>query len=66
MTGNYIPLHTLKSKMVGQTWTNEPIDNICNIILQDASTNQVDIGNRRPSDYINEFLKTNNQLKNTL
>ena len=58
--------HFFPQKMVGQTWTNEPIDNICNIILQDASTNQVDIGNRRPSDYISEFLKTNNQLKNTL
>ena len=58
--------HFFPQNMKGQTWTNEPIDNICNIILQDASTNQVDIGNRRPSDYINEFLKTNNQLKNTL
>ena len=58
--------HFFPQKMVGQTWTNEPVDNICNIVLQDASTNQVDIGNRRPSDYISEFLQTNSELKTTL
>lgn len=58
--------HFFPLKMVGQVWINEPVDNICNIILQDASTNQVDIGNRRPSDYIDEFAKINRELKKTL
>ena len=58
--------HFFPVKMVGQRWTNEPVDNICNIILQDASTNQVDIGNRRPSDYINEFVHSNSKLQQTL
>lgn len=58
--------HFFPQKMVGQVWTNEPVDNICNIILQDASTNQVDIGNRRPSDYIGEFLNSNRDLGKTL
>lgn len=58
--------HFFPLKMVGQAWTNEPINNICNIILQDASTNQVDIGNRRPSDYIEEFSKNNSELQKTL
>lgn len=58
--------HFFPLKMVGQVWINEPVDNICNIILQDASTNQVDIGNRRPSDYIDEFARINSELKRTL
>ena len=58
--------HFFPQKMIGQTWTNEPINNICNIILQDASTNQVDIGNRRPSDYISEFFNSNSSLSETL
>lgn len=58
--------HFFPLKMVGNVWTNEPVNNICNIILQDASTNQIDIGNRRPSDYIDEFSKTNSELKKTL
>lgn len=58
--------HFFPQKMVGQTWTNEPVNNICNIILQDASTNQVDIGNRRPSDYIDEFSQSNSDLAKTL
>lgn len=58
--------HFFPVKMVGQTWTNEPVNNICNIILQDASTNQVDIGNRRPSDYIDEFYNSNSELQKTL
>ena len=58
--------HFFPMKMVGQSWGNEPVNNICNIILQDASTNQVDIGNRRPSDYINEFANTNSVLPQTL
>jgi hypothetical protein len=58
--------HFFPQRMVGQTWTNEPVDNICNIILQDASTNQVDIGNRRPSDYIGEFSNSNSGLSETL
>ena len=58
--------HFFPQKMVGQTWTNEPVDNICNIILQDASTNQVDIGNRRPSDYIGEFIQNNSEIQKTL
>ena len=58
--------HFFPQRMVGQTWTNEPVDNICNIILQDASTNQIDIGNRRPSDYINEFKQSNSGLLETL
>jgi hypothetical protein len=52
--------------MVGNAWTNEPVNNICNIILQDASTNQVDIGNRRPSDYIAEFAVKNSEIQQTL
>ena len=58
--------HFFPRNMEGNTWTNEPVNNICNIILQDASTNQVEIGNRRPSDYIGEFLKTNAILCDTL
>lgn len=58
--------HFFPMKMVGQVWTNEPVNNICNIILQDASTNQIDIGNRRPSDYIGEFIQSNNDLRKTL
>ena len=34
--------------------------------MQDASTNQVDIGNRRPSDYIDEFAQSNSDLAKTL
>ncbi len=58
--------HFFPQNMEGNTWTNEPVNNICNIILQDASTNQVEIKNRRPSDYIGEFLKTNPILSDTL
>ena len=58
--------HFFPIKMVGQHWSNEPVNNICNIILQDASTNQVDIGNRRPSDYIQEFSQSNSELQDTL
>ncbi len=58
--------HFFPQNMEGNTWTNEPVNNICNIILQDASTNQIEIGNRRPSDYIGEFLKTNGSLRDTL
>ncbi len=58
--------HFFPMKMVGNTWTNEPVNNIANIILADASTNQIDIGNRRPSDYISEFLSTNSDLETTL
>jgi hypothetical protein len=58
--------HFFPQNMVGNNWTNEPVNNICNIILQDASTNQIEIGNRRPSDYIGEFLKTNPNLGDTL
>lgn len=58
--------HFFPQNMVGNNWTNEPVNNICNIILQDASTNQIEIGNRRPSDYIGEFLKTNPNLVDTL
>ncbi len=58
--------HFFPMKMVGNTWTNEPVNNIANIILQDASTNQIDIGNRRPSDYISEFITTNSELDDTL
>ncbi len=58
--------HFFPQRMVGMNWTNEPINNICNIILQDASTNQRDIGNRRPSDYIKEFSQINTNLNETL
>ena len=58
--------HFFPQNMIGNTWTNEPVNNICNIILQDASTNQIDISNRRPSDYIDEFSKNNSALSSTL
>lgn len=58
--------HFFPQNMVGNNWTNEPVNNICNIILQDASTNQIEIGNRRPSDYIDEFARSNSNLYNTL
>ncbi len=58
--------HFFPQNMVGNNWTNEPVNNICNIILQDASTNQVEIGNRRPSDYISEFSASNASLQTTL
>ena len=55
--------HFFPQNMVGNNWTNEPVNNICNIILQGASANQIDIANRRPSDYINDFLNTRESLK---
>lgn len=58
--------HFFPQNMIDNTWTNEPVNNICNIILQDASTNQIDISNRRPSDYIDEFSKNNSSLSSTL
>lgn len=58
--------HFFPTNMVGHTWTNEPINNICNIILADASSNQVEIRDRRPSDYIGEFMLSNSELTKTL
>ena len=58
--------HFFPQNMIGNNWTNEPVNNICNIILQDASTNQIEIGNRRPSDYIDKFYRSNSNLLDTL
>ncbi len=59
--------HFFPQKMENQIWNNnEPVNNICNIILCDASTNQIDIGNKRPSQYIPEFEKINKELEGTL
>ncbi len=58
--------HFFPQKMNGKEWKNAPVNNICNIILADASTNQIDIGTKPPSVYIAEFQITNKDLSNTL
>lgn len=59
--------HFFPKKMENHTWTKfDPVDNICNIILSDASTNQIDIGNKRPSKYILELADDNPDIEETL
>ncbi len=59
--------HFFPKKMENHTWSkSDPVDNICNIILSDASTNQLDIGNQRPSKYIPSLTIDNPDIGETL
>lgn len=59
--------HFFPKKMEDNKWDiHDPVDNICNIILSDASTNQLDIGNKRPSKYIPSLTDVNPNIGETL
>ena len=59
--------HFFPRKMENHTWEkSDPVDNICNIILSDAATNQIDIGNQRPSKYIPKLMGENKDIAKTL
>ena len=59
--------HFFPKKMENHFWDkNDPVDNICNIILSDAATNQIDIGNQKPSVYIPNLTKDNPDIGETL
>ncbi len=59
--------HFFPKKMENHTWEkSDPVDNICNIILSDAATNQIDIGNQRPSKYIPKLMAENKDIAKTL
>ena len=58
--------HFFPRKMKNLNQPEYLVNNIVNIILLDATTNQIKIGDRNPSDYIAEFMQVNPQLQQTL